>query len=134
MNYVSCDICVYHLGSCVFFPGVFLSSRVTGACPVTTDLIMRVNVRTTTVTSRNIRLSWAVNRPQPVGGEKTNNRNSGTRNLYKKQKKGAPSEYLCQYHSNSWSVKMHQHTSHQQQRTSKKKKLHMALVSDTRTT
>ena len=32
---------------CVF-PGVFLSSRVTGACPVTTDLIMRVNVRTTT--------------------------------------------------------------------------------------
>ena len=34
-----------------FFPGVFLSSRVTGACPVTTDLIMRVNVRTTTTTS-----------------------------------------------------------------------------------
>ena len=31
----------------VFFPGVFLSSRVTGACPVTTDLNMRVNVRTT---------------------------------------------------------------------------------------
>ena len=30
------------------FPGVFLSSRVTGACPVITDLIMRVNVRTTT--------------------------------------------------------------------------------------
>ena len=30
--------------------GVFLSSRVTGACPVTTDLIMRVNVRTTTPT------------------------------------------------------------------------------------
>ena len=34
-----------------FFPGVFLSSRVTGACPVTTDLIMRVNVRTTTTTT-----------------------------------------------------------------------------------
>ena len=33
-----------------FLPGVFLSSRVTGACPVTTDLIMRVNVRTTTTT------------------------------------------------------------------------------------
>ena len=32
----------------VFFPGVFLSSRVTGACPMTTDLIMRVNVRTIT--------------------------------------------------------------------------------------
>ena len=48
MNCVSCDICVYHFGLCVFFPGVFLSSRVTGACPVTTDLIMRVNVRTTT--------------------------------------------------------------------------------------
>ena len=45
MNCVSCDICVYRLGLCVFFPGVFLSSRVTGACPVTTRLIMRVNVR-----------------------------------------------------------------------------------------
>ena len=32
----------------MFFPGVFLSSRVTGACPVTAHLIMRVNVRTTT--------------------------------------------------------------------------------------
>ena len=51
MNCVSCDICVYHLGLCVFFPGVFLSSRLTGACPVTTDLIMRVNVRTTTTTT-----------------------------------------------------------------------------------
>ena len=28
-----------------FFPGVFLSSTVTGACSVATDLIMRVNVR-----------------------------------------------------------------------------------------
>ena len=44
MNCVSCDICVYHLWF-VFFPRVFLSSRVTGDCPVTTDLIMRVNVR-----------------------------------------------------------------------------------------
>ena len=52
MNCVNCDICVYHLGLCVFFPGVFLSSRVAGACPVTTDLIMRVNVRTTTTTWR----------------------------------------------------------------------------------
>ena len=50
MNCVSCDICVYHLGLCVLFPGVFLSSRVTGARPVTTDLIIRVNVRTTTTT------------------------------------------------------------------------------------
>ena len=59
MNCVSCDICVYHLGLCVFFPGVFLSSRVTRACPVTTDLIMRVNVRTTTTTTtRNLR-HWA---------------------------------------------------------------------------
>ena len=41
MNCVSCDLCVYHLGLFVFFPRVFLSSRVTGACPVTTDLIMR---------------------------------------------------------------------------------------------
>ena len=54
MNCVSCDICVYHLGLFVFFPRVFLSSRVTGACPVTTDLIMRVDVRTTTTTSRLI--------------------------------------------------------------------------------
>ena len=38
---------MYHLGLFVFFPRVLLSSRVTGACPVTTDLIMRVNVRTT---------------------------------------------------------------------------------------
>ena len=42
----------YHPSSIMsyIFPGVFLSSRVTGACPVTTDLIMRVNVRTTTTT------------------------------------------------------------------------------------
>ena len=39
------------LGCVCVFPGVFLSSRVTGACPVTTDLIMRVNVRTTTTTT-----------------------------------------------------------------------------------
>ena len=50
MNCVSCDICVHHLGLLCFFPRVFLSSRVTGACPVTTDLIMRVFVRTTTTT------------------------------------------------------------------------------------
>ena len=35
-----------------FFPGAFLSSRVTGTCPMTTDLTMRVNVRTTTTTTR----------------------------------------------------------------------------------
>ena len=51
MNCVSCDICVYHLRLFVFFPRVFLSSRVTGACPVTTDFIMRVNVITTTTTT-----------------------------------------------------------------------------------
>ena len=50
MNCVSCDICVYHLGLLVFFSKLFLISRVTGACPVTTDLIMRVNVTTTTTT------------------------------------------------------------------------------------
>ena len=32
----------------VFIRGIFLHSRVTGACPVTMDWIMRVNVRTTT--------------------------------------------------------------------------------------
>ena len=52
MNCVSCDICVYHLWF-VFFPGVFLSLRVTGTCPVTMDLIMRVNV--TTTTTNNVR-------------------------------------------------------------------------------
>ena len=60
MNCVSCDICVYHLGLFVFFSGVFLSSRVTGACPVTTDLIMRVNVRTSlgsTVRNAIVRLA-----------------------------------------------------------------------------
>ena len=36
---------MYHLGLFVFFPRVFLNSSVTGARPVTTDLI---NVRTTT--------------------------------------------------------------------------------------
>ena len=45
-----------------FFSGVFLSSsRVTGACPVTTDLIMRVNnVRTTTTkpTSTTTTTAW----------------------------------------------------------------------------
>ena len=54
MNCVSCDICVYHLGLSVFLPGLFLSSRVTGACPVTTDLIMRVNVKTTTMAAETI--------------------------------------------------------------------------------
>ena len=33
------------------FPVVLLSSRVTEACPVTTDLIIRVNKRTTTTTT-----------------------------------------------------------------------------------
>ena len=35
-------------------PGTYFTRhiQVTGACPVTTDLIMRVNVRTTTTTSR----------------------------------------------------------------------------------
>ena len=47
MNCVRYDICVHYLWF-VFFPGEFLRPRVTGACPVTTDLIMRVKVRTTT--------------------------------------------------------------------------------------
>ena len=59
MHCVSCDICVYHLGLFVFFPGVFLSSRVTGTCTVTTDLIMRVNVTTTTTI-----LHEGINTPQ----------------------------------------------------------------------
>ena len=51
-NYVRCDVRVYHVLVCsCFFPGVFLSFRVTGACPVTTDLIMRGNVKATTTTT-----------------------------------------------------------------------------------
>ena len=37
-----------------FFAGVFLSYRMTGACAVTTDLITRVNVRTTKTTTTTI--------------------------------------------------------------------------------
>ena len=52
MNRVSCDIRMYHLWFVLcFFPGVFLSARVTCACPVTTDLIMRVDVRATAIPS-----------------------------------------------------------------------------------
>ena len=65
MNCVSCDICVCHFGLFVFFPEVFLSSRVTGACPVTTGLIMRVNVRTTTTRARRIQPK---NNPVEKGG------------------------------------------------------------------
>ena len=53
MNCVSYDICVYNFWLCLcFFSGVLLNSRVTAACPVTTDLIMRVNVRTTTTKTK----------------------------------------------------------------------------------
>ena len=47
MNCVSyvCHMRVPLLVCLCFFPGVFLSSRVTGACPVTTDVIIRVGVR-----------------------------------------------------------------------------------------
>ena len=42
------SVVVFHCLVCLcFLPGVLLSSSVTGACPVTTDLNMRVNVRTT---------------------------------------------------------------------------------------
>ena len=39
-------LCTYRIWFGVFFPGKFFHSRVTGACPVTTDLIKRVNMRT----------------------------------------------------------------------------------------
>ena len=48
MNCFSCHIRVYHLWFVCALPGVFLSPRVTGVCPVTTDWNMRVYVRTTT--------------------------------------------------------------------------------------
>ena len=46
--FFSCQIYTRSLVCLCFFSGVFLSSRVTGACPVTEHLIVRVNVRTTT--------------------------------------------------------------------------------------
>ena len=49
-----------------FFSGVFLSSGVTGACPVTTDLIMRVNVTTTTTTRTPFRGDVAAGRAYAV--------------------------------------------------------------------
>ena len=55
---------------CVFFPGVLYRSRVTGACPVTTDLIMRVNVRTTTTATAATTTTTT-----------TNNNNNNTRML-----------------------------------------------------
>ena len=56
INCVSCDIYVYHLLVCLcFIPGVFLSSRMTGACPATTDLIMQVNARTTKKKEKKIK-------------------------------------------------------------------------------
>ena len=42
--------CTTTFGLLYFFVGVFFHSRMTGACPLTTDLIMRVDVRTTTTT------------------------------------------------------------------------------------
>ena len=54
MNCVSCDIyACTTFGWFVFFPWGIPHCRVTGACPVTTDLIMRVSVRTTTNNSNN---------------------------------------------------------------------------------
>ena len=83
MNCVSCDICVYHLGLFEFFPRVFLSSRLTWACPVTTDLIMRVNVKTTT--TNNIPLAADLPATQPAARENPystiTNYNSQTREL-----------------------------------------------------
>ena len=48
-NCVRHDICVHHFRFCYgyIFPLVFLYSRVIGGCLVTTDLILRVNVKTT---------------------------------------------------------------------------------------
>ena len=60
MNCVNCDICLYHHELFVFFSKVFLSSRVTGACPVTTDVIMRINVRTATTTTTTTTTTTAV--------------------------------------------------------------------------
>ena len=69
MDCVSCDIRVYHLWFvCVFFSGVFLSSKVTGACLVTTDLIMRVNVRTTTATTTTATTTTTTRATPSLGG------------------------------------------------------------------
>ena len=41
-----------------FFPGAFFHPRVTVACPVTTDLIMQANVRTTPTTTVQYTVGW----------------------------------------------------------------------------
>ena len=51
MNCFSYDAHVIHSWFALTFPGVFFPSRVAGASPVTTDLTMRGNVRTTTTTT-----------------------------------------------------------------------------------
>ena len=58
MKCVSCDMRVYNTTFVLFVFfffysfGIFLSSKMTGACLVTTDFIMRDNVRTTTIRKR----------------------------------------------------------------------------------
>ena len=73
MNCVSYDICVYHFGfDCAFFPGVFLLSRVTGACPVTTNLTVRVNVRTSTTTTTHAGKQGGGGKGSDQGGDVLN--------------------------------------------------------------
>ena len=76
MNCVSCDVCVRHLWFVFVFSEVFLSSRVTGACPVTTDLIMRVNVRTTTMSKCVVGLIFSVH--QVLIGADPHRKQNGT--------------------------------------------------------
>ena len=49
----------HHFWFAYFFFGAFFHTRVTGACPVTTDLIMRVNVRTTCDKNAACRMEYA---------------------------------------------------------------------------
>ena len=69
MHCVSYDKCVYHLCGLCFFPGVLLHSEVTGACPVTADLMLRVNVRPTTYIRQTFRLSYIC--MKEIGSQRT---------------------------------------------------------------
>lgn len=46
MTCFSYEICVYHFWYVLFFPGILFRSRVTEACPMATDLILRIKART----------------------------------------------------------------------------------------
>ena len=88
---VSCESDIYTVHA-----GVFFHSRVTGACPVTTDVILRVNVRTTT--TKTTRLAGSNQAIQVVDVGRATARRPAT---YR-------SGCRCKVHT--WSYKTRQHS------------------------